>query len=113
MTDYNDGNWHKWNGGECPVHEKSVVVIQRKMDTRIHADREHDDDVWDAGKWDWTHDNEEGDIIAFRVIKPYREPREFYAYKEERMGYGPDGKRWVQCYPEVEGATLFREVLTD
>ena len=22
---YNDGKWHGWNGGECPVHPKTVV----------------------------------------------------------------------------------------
>ena len=25
MEDYNDGGWHLWNGGECPVHSKTVV----------------------------------------------------------------------------------------
>ena len=25
MTGYNDGKWHGWNGGECPVHPKSRV----------------------------------------------------------------------------------------
>ena len=25
MTNYNDGKWHGWNGGECPVHPKSMV----------------------------------------------------------------------------------------
>lgn len=23
--DYNDGKWHGWNGGECPVHPKSKI----------------------------------------------------------------------------------------
>ena len=27
MTDYNDGKWHGWNGGECPVHPGSVVSV--------------------------------------------------------------------------------------
>ena len=25
MTDYNDGKWHGWNGGECPVDPCSEV----------------------------------------------------------------------------------------
>ena len=24
---YNDGRWHGWNGGECPVHPETVVVV--------------------------------------------------------------------------------------
>jgi hypothetical protein len=27
MTDYNDGNRHLWDGGDCPVHPKSEVKI--------------------------------------------------------------------------------------
>lgn len=27
MTDYNDGKWHGWNGGECPVHPDAVVEV--------------------------------------------------------------------------------------
>ena len=25
MTSYNDGKWHGWNGGECPVHPETEV----------------------------------------------------------------------------------------
>ena len=27
MTDYNDGKWHAWNGGECPVDPEAHVDI--------------------------------------------------------------------------------------
>lgn len=27
MTDYNDGKWHGWNGGECPVDRDSVIDV--------------------------------------------------------------------------------------
>ena len=27
MTDYNDGKWHGWNGGECPVHPESELKV--------------------------------------------------------------------------------------
>lgn len=27
MTDYNDGKWHGWNGGECPVDPASVIDV--------------------------------------------------------------------------------------
>lgn len=28
MTNYNDGNWHRWDGiGHCPVHSDSEVEV--------------------------------------------------------------------------------------
>ncbi len=27
MTDYNDGKWHGWNGGECPVDPESIIDV--------------------------------------------------------------------------------------
>lgn len=61
MTDYNDGKIHGWNGGECPVHPKSVV----------------EGTEWKGYPWlapaselDWQSFRG-----AFRVTKPYREPR--------------------------------------
>ena len=27
-VDYNDGNWHGWNGGECPVHPDSEIAVK-------------------------------------------------------------------------------------
>jgi len=71
MTDYNDGEWHGWNGGECPVHPKSVV------DVKFNDGEECEEE--EAEVWDWeTHFVK---IIAFRVTKPYVEPpkpREFW-----------------------------------
>ena len=67
MTNYNDGKWHEWSGGECPVHPKTVV------------DFVTDDGIissWTArmAKWDYKP----VPIRAFRVIKEYKEPREFW-----------------------------------
>ena len=67
MTNYNDGNWHGWNGGECPVHPESVVDV--KFNDGEEYIGHHAED------WDW-HSNE-AKIIAFCVTKPYVEPREF------------------------------------
>lgn len=70
MTNYNDGKWHGWDGGECPVHPKTVVDAMTML-------------VWlpcsvasSIGGWEMPHDNP---IIAFRVVKEYREPRECWA----------------------------------
>ena len=64
MTDYNDGKWHGWNGGECPVHPKSDVRIwdcASGQDIYLPAEAVH-----------WTFRG------AFRVVKEYREPREWW-----------------------------------
>lgn len=68
MTDYNDGKWHGWNGGECPVHPETIVeyvTINGHNDNRAACGLVFDRDNLSA-------------IIAFRVIKEHREPREFW-----------------------------------
>lgn len=64
MTDYNDGKWHGWNGGECPVHPLSEVRIwdcNSQQDLQFPAQCAH-----------WSFSG------AFRVVKEYREPREWW-----------------------------------
>lgn len=76
MTDYNDGKWHGWNGGECPVHPKSLVEAVW-----------HDPRIEEAGMTGprpamdepgptlaWPH------VVKFRVIHAHREPREAWSY---------------------------------
>jgi hypothetical protein len=71
MTDYNDGKWHGWNGGECPVHPRSTVEPiwlegrQGKGSLILEAER-----VSWGGKFDVP--------VAFRVIKEHREPRKWW-----------------------------------
>ena len=72
MTNYNDGKWHGWNGGECPVHLHSEVEIAWR-----HKDGTIDNRGGKAGSLSFLG-NEYGDIIAFRVTKEHREPREFW-----------------------------------
>ena len=71
MIDYNDGEWHGWNGGECPVHPKSVVDVKFNDGAEFKG-QEAEDWIWNATCYK---------IIAFRVTKPYVEPpkpREFW-----------------------------------
>lgn len=89
MTNYNDGKWHGWNGGECPVHPETVVeVVYLYDDGGCNS-------VGVSKKWYWG--TEAMPIIAFRVIKEHKEPREFWlcdrnAYKTrdmaKRFAYG-------------------------
>lgn len=67
MTDYNDGQIHGWNGGECPVHPKTVVEVWFRC---------KDSDITEAGRGiEWMHKGYFDDIIAFKVVKPYVEPK--------------------------------------
>ena len=71
MTNYNDGKWHGWNGGECPVHPQTFVEVQHKIRSTGFAV---------SYRWGIDVDVHDGPsaIIAFRVIKEHREPREFW-----------------------------------
>lgn len=62
MTDYNDGKWHGWNGGKCPVHPESVVEVLH-AETGVLNERR-------AGITVWEHEY----LIAFRVIREHKEP---------------------------------------
>ena len=69
MTNYNDGAWHGWNGGECPVHPKSMV------EAVWHDPNQETTGIRKGpalgGAW-------HSQIVKFRVVKEYREPREFW-----------------------------------
>ena len=73
MTNYNDGKWHGWNGGECPVHPKSKVNTFF-IHNGLVPSTQGDGTISDACRQDWSC------VIAFRVVKEYREPRERWAY---------------------------------
>ena len=77
MTNYNDGNWHGWNGGKCPVHPMTLVDVCL-IDTPSATDTL-------AKHWFW--DKESTRIRAFRVTKPYVEPRELWI-NEYDWGFG-------------------------
>jgi hypothetical protein len=65
---YNDGKWHQWNGGECPVHHGSTVEMisaQSGKPTRRAANS-------------FTWDHELDPILAFRVTEEFVEPRELW-----------------------------------
>jgi hypothetical protein len=95
-----DGRWYGWNGGECPVHPKSVVQVKilegnaRNGGSGIASDY----------TWKWSGCYPENNIIAFRVTKPYVEPREVWvSFDETGLPYAYLTNRY--------GATLFREVV--
>jgi len=53
--------WIKWAGGECPVGKDTVVEVEA---------RDEDKMVASAGAFRWSHKNQLGDIISYRVVQP-------------------------------------------
>lgn len=98
MTDYNDGKWHGWNGGECPVHPDAIVDIATVEGTSR----------WAAKDACWYLDpcGVDIDIIAFRVVESPaedRKPREIWTTKN---------LKYISAAPQV-GYTRWREVLDE
>ena len=71
MTNYNDGKWHQWTGGECPVDPRSQVKVRL-----LDPDDEHGSMTSIASDWIWEHRCPP--VIAFRVVKEHTGPREFW-----------------------------------
>lgn len=98
QVDYNDGRWHGWNGGDCPVHPLS------KVEARIYAVGEYwDGHIRRAHEWTWDIDGDDDcDIIAFRVIEPYVEPQRIWVVKHQKNGkrFIFDSKEAAQDYAD-------------
>lgn len=108
MTNYNDGDWHGWNGGECPVHPESVVEVV--------FERQHDfySVVCEAKDVDWDI-REDEKVIVFRVVKAYREPREIWVNEGQNglSGWAHSSEENAvtsRCYGHI-ATRRFREVL--
>ncbi|QDP54203.1 MAG: hypothetical protein GOVbin4685_63 [Prokaryotic dsDNA virus sp.] len=68
-TNYNDGFWHPWTGGECPVHPKSMVAV-----LPVGGAKDHTPEMA-ASAVSWGGDFP---VVAFRVTKEHKEPREWW-----------------------------------
>ena len=66
MNDYNDGQVWGWNGGECPVHPKTEVMVWFRGRGSGRSL---------ASEFRWNRADLGGDIIAFQVVKAYVEPK--------------------------------------
>ena len=56
-----DDGWIPWAGGDCPVGSEVVVTARFRFGERITSP---------AKALRWFHAYDEGDIIAYRVVKP-------------------------------------------
>ena len=81
MNDYNDGQIHGWNGGECPVHPDTRIIFWTN-EGRFEADANH-------CRWSKDTTGLDPDVIAFQVTKPYVEPKVIWVneYKSEVFAF--------------------------
>ena len=56
-----DDGWIPWAGGDCPVGSEVVVTARFRFGGQI---------INPAKALRWFHAYDEGDIIAYRVVKP-------------------------------------------
>ena len=110
MADYSDGNWHLWDGGECPVHPKSIVeYIYHNEDLGIiKKEKLAAGGTKFIDPLDWQH------IVKFRVLREHNEhsgPQEIWLRERTTLYGEPDG--FHQCDPNDEDARLFREVMDE
>ena len=97
MTDYNDGNWHAWNGGECPVHPETIVdVICKDYNKPCECKAK-------TKGWWARHYNP---IIAFRVVTEYRKPREFWIAGEHWFMSKEKAEEWDRHYSSTCGEII-------
>lgn len=52
--------WIEWAGGECPVDGEALVDVRFVGGEECSGER--------ACAWDWTYENRDFDITAYRVV---------------------------------------------
>jgi hypothetical protein len=97
MTNYNDGNWHGWNGGDRPVHPYTVVEVFCDGEKLTPGE---------ADCFAWSKDGY-ADIVAFRVVKEHKEPEVIWVDDENTVWDDAD----IAISFGVSGLRKFVEVL--
>lgn len=64
----NDG-WIEWDGGECPVNGDTVVEVKYRNPFPGHINNRQ------GCYFSWSHEGDDGDIIAYRLHKPQEAER--------------------------------------
>lgn len=97
-ADNGDG-WIKWSGGECPVAPAVLVEPRfRRPSLGICPPKL-------ARNWYWKHDDDDTDIVAYRIVQPAEPVREVGWYPMTTRGFSPpfdrpfvawwDGAKWL------------------
>lgn len=91
--DYNDGKIHGWNGGDCPVHPKSVVNFWLRNGTVVNREPAYSL-VWPIN----SKKEHPSDVIAFCVVIPVKEPKTIWVNEY---------KDYIVTYARAEDARMF------
>ena len=86
------GLWHGWNGGVCPIHPDSEISV-----CLLNGLTHHEVTAKSVAPSHWA----EGIAVAFRVTKPYREPREFWVTKCGGYTHAHDSAEAAQTYAKA------------
>lgn len=62
MSAQPETDWIEWDTGKCPVDQSSIVEIILRAGGRSFTGP--------ASLYNWRFNNDSGDIIAYRVVKP-------------------------------------------
>lgn len=103
MTNYNDGKWHGWNGGKCPVHLETEVDFMRE-DGSLSLSRL-------AMEVDWDHYYDNNNILVFRVAKEYKELREFWVVIYDGTAWDTEDQAYRQAAHSESIVVHVREVI--
>lgn len=81
MTDYRDGKWYEWHGGDCPVHPKDTVAVEFSNTDIVRGEKAED--------WTWNTEPPIVRITHFRVTKKHVEPVAVVKWANDyRYGHG-------------------------
>jgi len=102
-------NWIEWNGGECPVETGTLVDVKyRNGNVNFHVMAEFDgcDTGSDPGSnaYDWTNNDNPGDIIAYRLHNQYAATPEHP--KQDMVNHPPhyQSDNGVECIDAIRAA---------
>ena len=80
---YEVDKWYPWMGGKCPVHDKTEVICMFRDGAKVQG-------LARQFSWSrsWSRPGVHCDIniIAFKVVDEYNEPREWWALVSHQEG---------------------------
>lgn len=95
---YEVGKWYGWNGGECPVHHRTVVSVVEPEGTTYQLQ---------AICFNWGNG-----VFLFRIDAEYKEPREFYLTHGRVFDTMKEAQIYQGWYPDASESIIHvREVI--
>lgn len=103
----NEPDWIDWHGGECPVPAETQVEVRFRRGNVLSADAEY----WGPPGCNWTHHDNEADIVAFRILDgtPFEQQA---AGKDDVAGLLAALKETTEAL-ERDGDPAFAQIIMD